>query len=682
MLTSSDRAIVLPILRSIGANVYLMDVLEDGTFRYFAVNWPERTNAGLPYKGSVIGRRPEEIFDTEIAERAIRHYHKCVQQRTHVQFEGSFEGSAGKRWTNHFLAPIFDLTGRIVRIMGTIIEITPQKKAELALQDGLKRFRTLYEDNPAKLMTVDMNGMILSINTFGAQYIGYSRDEIVNTSLFDYIPVEDKRRAIEFLQIIRAQPEKLHHSEFRTIKKDGALLWTSNSARVTETLSGNKVILIVSDDTTEAHELASDLAYQASHDWLTGLVNRREFESQLRSLIDSAIKEKTRHALCYLDLDQFKIINDTCGHGAGDELLSQVGAVLQDHVRKEDTVARLGGDEFGILAVNRTLDEAEEMGRTLCRVIDDYPFIWEDRKFNIGVSIGIAPVTESSGRVVDLLRAADRACYAAKDKGRSRVHVYREHDPDLKKKHGEMEWVNRINLALAEDRFRLYFQPIVPVNDQDRGIHFEILLRLEDVNGQTIFPSSFLPAAEHYNIIGKLDRWVVNTVFQWLMRRPRQLELLHLCAINLSGTSLADEAFLNVIIGAFNDIPVPPGKVCFEITETAAITNFTSTMRFIRTLKERGCRFSLDDFGAGLSCFKYLTNFPVDYLKIDGQFIRDIIDNPVSRAIVKSITEIGHIMNKKIIAEYVEDETTLEILRQMGVDYYQGFMLSRPQPVQ
>jgi EAL domain-containing protein (putative c-di-GMP-specific phosphodiesterase class I) len=345
----------------------------------------------------------------------------------------------------------------------------------------------------------------------------------------------------------------------------------------------------------------------------------------------------------------------------------------------------LGGDEFGILAVNRTVDEAEEMGRKLCRLIDDHIFIWHQRRFKIGVSIGIAPVSESSGRVVDLLKAADRACYAAKDKGRNRVHVYHEHDPELKKRRREMEWVNRIHRAFAEDLFRLYFQPIIPINGKDTGVHFEILLRLEDSQGNgggnVIGPDVFLPAAEHYQITGKIDRWVVNTVFRRLMADPRQLEHLHLCAINLSGSSLEDETFLNSIIKAFDDIPVPPEKICFEITETAAITNFAATIRFIETLRERGCRFSLDDFGTGMSCFKYLMNFPVDYLKIDGSFILDLADNPVSRAIVKSMIEVGHIMNKKIIAEFVENETTLEILREMGVDYCQGFMMGLPQPV-
>ena len=432
----------------------------------------------------------------------------------------SYEAPAGKGWTNHFLAPIFDLTGRIVRIMGTIIDITPQKKAESALQDMLKRLSSLYEDNPARLMTLDMDGVILSINTFGAEYSGYSRDEMVNTSLFDYIPAEDRHQASEFLRMVRTEPGKLHHAEFRTVKKDGTLIWTSNSARLTEIMTGSKVILVVSEDTTEAHELEADLAYQASHDWLTGLVNRREFESRLKSLIDSAIREKGGHAMCYLDLDQFKIINDTFGHVVGDELLRQIGVLLKDNVRKEDTVARLGGDEFGILAVNRNLDEAEEMGRKLCRVIDGHPFIWHDRKFNIGASIGIAPVSESSGRAVDVLKAADRACYAAKDKGRNRVYVYHEYDFDLKKSHGEMEWVHRIHRAFAEDRFHLYFQPIVPINTKDTGFHFEILLRLRTKNGTMVSPEEFMTAAEHYNMTGKIDRWVVQTAFQVVERPP------------------------------------------------------------------------------------------------------------------------------------------------------------------
>ena len=507
MLTSSDPLMVLPILKSIGAHVYLVDVIEEGAFRYFAVNWSEESNFDLPYKGSLAGKRPEEAFDADGAVQVVRHYRECIDQRRSIRFEGSYESPTGRRWTNHFLAPIYDLTGRIVRIMGTVIDITAQKQAEIALQDSMKRFRSLYDDNPAKLTTLDMQGVILSINAFGARYTGYTPDEVINESLFDYMPPEDRPAARDFLRKVREEPGKLHYGEFRTIKKDGTVLWMGSTAVVTETAAGEKVILIVSEDTTESHKLAADLAHQAAHDWLTGLVNRREFERRLNALIDKARRDKRRSALCYLDLDQFKIINDTSGHLAGDQVLRQVASLLLENVREHDTLARLGGDEFGILTSDCTLDRAEDLGRKLCRVIEKHEFAWGDRKFTIGVSIGIAPVTETSGSVTDVLQAADRACYAAKDKGRNRVHVYREDDAELAIRHGEMEWVSRIQRAMTEDRLRLFFQPIVPVDrfSGNGGEYFEILLRLEDEQGKLVLPGEFLPAAERYNMAQKLD---------------------------------------------------------------------------------------------------------------------------------------------------------------------------------
>jgi diguanylate cyclase (GGDEF)-like protein/PAS domain S-box-containing protein len=440
--------------------------------------------------------------------------------------------------------------------------------------------------------------------------------------------------------------------------------------------------VLVFRDITESRLLSQTISYQAAHDDLTGLLNRREFERRLQRVLHTARFEQTEHALCYLDLDQFKLINDTCGHVAGDELLRQVSSLLKDQIRKRDTLARLGGDEFGVLMEHCSVQQAWRVADTLRSAVESFRFIWEDKYFSIGVSIGLAPITLSSGDISRVLSAADAACYMAKEQGRNRIHIYQPDDAELAQRHGEMQWATRIPRALEEGRFRLFWQPIVPVaRGSNPRLHFELLLRLEDEVGRLIAPGAFLASAERYNLSTRLDRWVIGTAFEWLLAHPHELQQLDLCTINLSGHSMSDQAFLAFIMHQFEVTAIPPEKICFEVTETAAIANLTTATQFIKALKARGCCFALDDFGSGLSSFAYLKNLPVDFLKIDGAFVKDIADDPTSCAIVKSINEIGQIMGKQTVAEFVENEPILEKLRQMGVDYAQGYFIGRPRPL-
>ncbi len=368
---------------------------------------------------------------------------------------------------------------------------------------------------------------------------------------------------------------------------------------------------------------------------------------------------------------------------AGDELLRQLGGLLQQKVRRRDTLARLGGDEFGVLMEHCSLEHALRVANTLREAVEEYRFVWEDKGFNIGVSIGLVPITEISESIAGVLSAADTACYAAKDEGRNRIHVYREDDAELAKRHGEMQWVARIDRALEEDRFQLNFQPIVSVKSgEQKGAHYELLLRMQDEEGHIVHTSVFLPAAERYNLATKLDRWVVRKAFEWLTRHPEHLERLYLCEINLSGHSLGDGEFLELVIQQLGEAAIPPEKVCFEVTETAAIANLTSATHFIQTLKGVGCHFALDDFGSGLSSFAYLKTLPVDFLKIDGLFVKDIADDPTDLAMVKSINEIAQAMGKQTVAEFVENEAILEKLREIGVDYAQGHYIGGPRPIE
>lgn len=427
----------------------------------------------------------------------------------------------------------------------------------------------------------------------------------------------------------------------------------------------------------------TELAYQANHDILTGLVNRRGFERCLRSALDSSQADHAEHVLCYLDLDQFKVINDTCGHIAGDELLRQLGAVLAGGIRRHDVLARLGGDEFGILMEHCDLEHASEIAESLCRLVDEYRFEWEGQRFSLGVSIGVVAITHEETDTTDLLKKADVACYAAKAAGRHCTRLYQEGEAEFSRLHGEMGWVAKINQALEDNRFKLFAQTIEPVSGKtEHGLHYEILLRMVDEEEGLIAPGAFLPAAEQYDLMTKLDSWVIETLFKYLSDNPEHLQQVGLCSINLSGQSLAQQGFLECIIGQLDGLNIPPEKICFEITETAAITNLAAATKFIGSLREKGCQFALDDFGTGLSSFAYLKNLKVDYLKIDGVFIRDMVNDPIDYAMVKSIHEIGHVTGMQTIAEFVEDDAIRAKLAEIGVDFAQGYGISIPRPIE
>lgn len=579
--------------------------------------------------------------------------------------------------------PLREASGQVESVATISLDITARKQAEQALRDSEERYRALYENNPSMYFTVAPDGTVLSVNPFGAQQVGYTPAELLGTSIFDLFHTQDKEKAQEALAKVMAEPGELHRCELRQVHKAGNLLWVRKTARAIDDADGRRVILIVCEDITATLQLSEELSYQASHDALTGLFNRREFDRRVQQLLHSAQGGETEHALCYLDLDQFKVINDICGHIAGDQLLRELGQVLKGKIRQRDTLARLGGDEFGLLLEDCSLRYAERVANEMQRAVHEFRFVWEGRTFSIGVSIGLVPISQNNDGVTTLLSQADAACYAAKDAGRNRIHIYHDADTDLAKRQGEMRLVSRINQALERNHFHLVFQPITPVSTTlTQGEHYELLIRMQDEEGRVVPPHVFLAAAERYNLSTKVDNWVIAKAFDWLKGHPNQLDRLYLCSANLSGHSLGDEKFLNYIIDMFERTNLPPEKICFEITETAAIANLTAATQFINELKSLGCRFSLDDFGSGLSSFAYLKNLPVDFIKIDGVFVKDIMHDPIALAMVNSINDIGHVMGKKTIAEFVESEGILQKLREIGVDYAQGYSIGRPQPIE
>lgn len=573
-----------------------------------------------------------------------------------------------------------DEDNRIVRMVGTHVDITDRKRTELLIQESEKRFRSLYHDTPSMFFTLDDNGKILSVNRFGAVHLGFSVDELINCSIFDITESSCEQTLKDSLSACLVVPDRLHHCEFRQLHKYNDVIWVRATLRLIQE-NGSNVVLVSCEDISETKILSEQLEYQAKHDSLTGLINRAEFERRLRRVLSEELP-KEEHALCYLDLDQFKVINDTCGHLAGDELLRRISDLLNTVIRKRDTLARLGGDEFAVLLEHCPLDQARRVANDLLETIQSFRFAWEGKRFDVGVSIGLVPIYGNEGTLSNLLSAADEACYAAKDAGRNRVHVYHPDDVELTRRRGEMQWVGEINGALEEDRFRLAVQPIKYLGNEADGYvgnHCELLLRMEDQDGKIIMPGSFLPAAERYNLSVKLDKWVVKSAFRWLLENPKEMLDLKLCSINLSGHSIDDPEFLDFLLQQFQHGKVPPEKICFEITETAAIANLRDAITFIHALKEIGCYFALDDFGTGLSSFNYLKNLPVDFLKIDGSFVRDILRDPIDFAMVRSINEIGQVMGKKTIAEFVENTDILEALSGIGINYAQGYAIGRPE---
>jgi len=432
----------------------------------------------------------------------------------------------------------------------------------------------------------------------------------------------------------------------------------------------------------KVQHLSAKLAHQARHDILTGLANRRAFELRLKGSLESARQEGREHIFCFIDIDYFHRINDACGYTAGDELLRQLGGILSHQRRSGDIAARLGSDQFGLILSDCGLQDGQQIVQKIHQQMKAFVFYWEEGRYELSTSIGLVPVNSESGSLTALFNAAETACNVAKDQGRNRIHSGDAQDALLTRRLTEIQWISRINRAITENRFRLYYQTIEPINPIDsEGEQYEILLRMEGDDGRIIPPGEFLPAAEHYHLAPQIDRWVILNTIGWLNDNPDQLQALSLCSINLSGLSMGDEEMLDFIQETLAQSDVPAGKICFEVTETAAISHLDAAVSFMQILKAIGIRFSLDDFGTGLSSFAYLRTLPVDFLKIDGMFVRNIDRNIIDWTLVKSINDMGQIMGKQTIAEFVENEDIYNQLHEIGANYAQGYMLSKPCPL-
>ncbi len=591
------------------------------------------------------------------------------------------------RWVISRAKARVDDKGRLLRLVGVELDITERKLYEEALFREKESAQITLQSIGDGVVTTDAHGVIDYINPVAEQLTGWRLEDSQGRAIEEVFrafheetcePLENPLSvAIRRTRSIKSVRPML------LIRRDGNEIYVESTASPIRDGSGAvSGGVLVFHDVSEARELNRRLSYHASHDVLTGLVNRREFEHRMERALKSAKARETSYALCYIDLDQFKIVNDTCGHSAGDALLGQVGGLLKSKVRWRDTLARLGGDEFAILLESCTLEEAMRMAETLREAVRNFKFTWEERTFRLGASIGVVPISVENDDVAAVLSAADSACQAAKQAGRNRVHSFEENDIDLMRRRREMQWAARINTALEEDRFELFRQSILPLREQETGAHYELLLRMRDENGKIVTPDNFMTAAEHYGITPNIDRWVIENAFRWLVSDADEREKLAMCSINLSGLSLGDDKFLPYVIEQLSRSGLDATKICFEITETAAIASFSQANRFIQALKDQGCKFALDDFGSGLSSFGYLKHFPVDFLKIDGSFVKEILHDPIDREMVRSINEIGHLTGKQTIAEFAENTEIINMLRTLGVDYAQGYGVSQPQRIQ
>lgn len=570
--------------------------------------------------------------------------------------------------------------------LNSIIGIqTAQLKTEIALKDAkeltLRKLSLAVEQNPSVILITDKSGIIEYVNLKFFELTGYSREEVIDKSPNLLSSGETPTATYkELWKTLLAGKE--WRGEFHNRKKNGDTYWANEYIAPIFDDAGNITHFVgLQEDITEHRKISKEINYQASHDLLTGLINRREFEKRLQRIIEYSHQHKdSEHIFCFFDLDKFKIVNDTSGHPTGDELLRQLSTLTKENIRQRDTLARFGGDEFGILMESCSLQKAEYIAEKIRSLIEHFVFIWEDKSFSVGVSMGIVSISHKTKGITEAFKQADAACYTAKEAGRNRVCVYQKDDLTLSTRKNELDWANESIEAIQNNRMALFAQVITPIsNKENNKLAYEILVRQFSAEGNPIYPNQFLPALERYNLTEKLDHWVINSSFSFLQSHADRIDDIDYFSINLSAQSLSNKKIHDLIIWFFDLQLFPPSKIVFEITETVAIANLTGATNFINSLKQYGCRFALDDFANSMSSFAYLKKLAVNYLKIDGLFVQNIVDDPIDYAMVKSINEIAHLMGLETIAEFVENDDILQKLKDINVDYAQGYGMERPQ---
>ncbi len=649
----------------------------------------------------IIGRTHYEVFP-EIPQRWRQDHQDCLtgkvtflssEEDSFVRLDGSVD------WLRWELRPWHDIDGNVGGLLMFSEVITERKLLEQKLFAEKELAQVTLKSIGDAVITTDASGKVQYVNPVAERLTGWSTAEATGRPSVEILQTIDRftRKPIANPVDLVLQKNRIYEFDSDTllISRDGSEYAVENSAAPIHDSQGKLIgVVIVFHDVTQSRNLAQELSWQATHDSLTGLYNRRKFEEEVNLAITDSQNNNTCHALCYLDLDRFKIVNDTCGHVAGDELLKQITKLLKQRIRGSDVFARLGGDEFGLLLNQCSTEIAHQIANQLRQLVQNFCFTWEDKIFRIGVSIGLVTIDSTTANLTNVLSTADAACYAAKEKGRNYVHLYHEKDTAVAQQRGERQWIEKLNRALEENLFCLYAQKIISIEEHRTQNHYEILLRLIDEPNRKsekppkiIAPGAFLPAAERYDLMPAIDRWVVTTflasyeVYCQLRREQNKKPSTNLYTINLSGASINNREFGTFLQEQFACYAIPPETICFEITETVAISNLDNAVNLIKQLKKLGCSIALDDFGSGMSSLTYLKNLPVDYLKIDGSFVKNIARDRIDYATVECFNHISQIMNIKTIAEFVEDDVILRNLKKIGVNYAQGYGIERPQPL-
>lgn len=643
---------------------------------------------GLAEGSQIEGRTMSELVHPDYADLTRAHLRRTLHGEPGLErLEIELRPQSGSTVRAELTAVRIDYQSGAALLL-TLVEMGPR----VAAVPSASRVRSTAWETLDSLgegvVTTDVNGRIDYLNQAGEQLLGVSAVEALGKGITDIITLLDEGSRGSLGDPVRhclATQSKVTAGRRGVMISHGDGEERSVELTVTPLKSQKGDLLgtvVVVRDVSELRGITKQMSYQASHDALTGLVNRREFERRLEEVLEMAHSDDGHHVLCYLDLDRFKAVNDSCGHMAGDGMLREVAALIKEAVRDSDTVGRLGGDEFGMLLVGCPLDKARQIADDVVRRISEYRFVWKDKIFNIGVSVGLIEISRESGAPEDVMSAADSACYVAKRQG-NHVHVYSARDEAVARHRGEIHWLQQLQSALKENRFELLAQPIVATAaDPKQGPALEVLLRLQDESiPEGISPVEFLRAAERYRLMPDVDRWVVQTALTALGRGGIRLPAHRSLAINLSGQTLGDPQFLEFVVDVLDRTGVSPSQLCFEVTENSVITNIEHSRRFIGVLHGMGCQFALDDFGRGLSSFGNLKNLALDYLKIDGTFIRNLGTDSVNQAMVAAMIKLARSLNFQIIAEQVEDARALEVATKMGVDFVQGFHVGRPQPL-